>query len=144
MSELRMEGIQVSKARAEQVMRTYLTEVVANQRFELIPEFAAEDMVDHTQSIRGPAALHAHARDFCANLPDLQVEVLEIFATEDIAVGIWRWTGTPIEPHGISRQGKVIKPSLVASMFRFKDDMLVEYRPWVDAVEMLAQINDAA
>ncbi len=132
----------MSQARAEQVMRTYLTEVVAQQRYELIPEFAAEDMIDHTQSIRGPAALDAHARGFCENLPDLKVEVVEIFATEDIAVGIWRWSGTPIEPHGISRSGKVIKPDFVASMFRFKDGMLVEYRPWIDAVDMLAQIND--
>lgn len=133
----------MSQARAEQVMRTYLTEVVAKQRFELIPEFAAEDMVDHTQSIRGPAALDGHARGFCANIPDLQIEVVEIFATEDIAVGIWRWTGTPIEPHGVSRKGKLITPDHVASMFRFKNEMLVEYMPWIDAVDMLAQINDA-
>lgn len=133
----------MSQARAEQVMRTYLTEVVAKQRFELIPEFVAPDMVDHTQSIRGPAALDAHARGFCANIPDLQVEVVEIFATDDIAVGIWRWSGTPTEPHGMSPKGKIIKPDHVASMFRFKDDMLVEYRPWIDAVDMLARVNDA-
>lgn len=133
----------MSQARAEQVMRTYLTEVVAKQRFELIPEFTADDMVDHTQSIRGPAALDAHARGFCANIPDLQVDVVEIFATDDIAVGIWRWSGTPTKPHGVSPKGKPIKPDLVASMFRFKDDMLIEYRPWVDAADMLAQINDA-
>ena len=131
----------MSQARAEQIMRIYLTEVVAKQRFELIPEFTAEDMVDHTQTIRGPAALDAHARSFCANIPDLQVEVVEIFATDSIAVGIWRWTGTPKVPLGQSSQGYPVRPDHVASMFRIENNMLIEYRPWVDAMSMLAQIN---
>lgn len=48
----------------------------------------AEYMINHTRPIRGLAALDVHARDFCANIPDLQVAVVEIFATDSVAVGI--------------------------------------------------------
>jgi hypothetical protein len=36
----------LSRERNEQIMRTYLEEVVGNERVELIPEIANEDMVD--------------------------------------------------------------------------------------------------
>jgi len=82
----------MSQARAEAVMHTYVNDVLGERRFELIPEFAAPDMVDHTQSGHlGPAALEAHARGFCDNIPDLNIDVVRIFATEDTAVGLWRW-----------------------------------------------------
>ena len=83
------EAIRASEeARPAAVMRTYLTEVVGGGNLDLIAEFTAPDMVDHTQpSLRGPAALKAHVQLFCGNIPDLQVEVLEIIATADAAVG---------------------------------------------------------
>ena len=128
----------------ESVMQTYLTEVVGNQKFDLIPEFTAAEMVDHTQpELRGPDALIAHARTFCGNIPDLKVEVLNVFGTDDMAVGIWRWHGTPTQPvwgRGVSC--KPVIPNLVASVFRFEDGMLVEYRPFVDAMEIFAQLAD--
>ena len=55
----------MSIERCENVMRTYLTEVIGNQRLELIPSFTAEDMYDHTQQeLSGPAALEAHVMFF--------------------------------------------------------------------------------
>lgn len=47
----------MSRQRAEEVMRRYLTEVVAQGKLELIDELAAEDMVDHTQAIPGRAGV---------------------------------------------------------------------------------------
>ncbi len=58
----------MSQHRAEEVMQTYLTQVLSKRKFELIAEFAADNMVDHTQPARGPAALEAHARGFCDNI----------------------------------------------------------------------------
>ncbi len=131
----------MSDSRTEAVMRRYLTEVLGERKFELIPEFVADDMVDHTQTVRGPAALDAHARGFCANIPDVEIEVVQIIATEDAAVGVWRWRGTPNEPMGVSAGGGAIYPHLVASIFQFRDGMLVDYRPFVDAVEVRSQIT---
>lgn len=130
----------MSKARAEEVMRLYLTEVLAQRKFELIPEFVAEDMVDHTQEIPGPAGLEAHARGFCERIPGVEIEVERIFATDDTAVGIWRWHGTPTEPMGLSASGDPVAPRRVASIFRIRDGMLVDYEVFVDAVDILSQI----
>ena len=80
----------MSQQRAEEVMQTYLTQVLSNRKFDLIAGFAADNMVGHTQPARGPAALEAHARGFCDNIRDLKIEVIRVFATDDTAVGIWR------------------------------------------------------
>ena len=133
----------MSESRPEAVMRTYLTEVLDQRRFELIPEFVAPDMVDHTQPIRGPAGLDAHARGFCDNIADLEIEVVRIFATEDTAVGLWRWRGNPKQPHGYSASGNPVSPRFIASIFEFKDDMLVDYRAFVDAVDIISQMADS-
>jgi len=135
----------MSQARAYDVMQTYLTKVLGERRFELIDEFAAPDMVDHTQpDQRGPAALDAHARGFCDNIRDLEIEVVRIFATEDTAVGLWRWRGDPVQPHGYSASGKPVSPRFIASIFTLENDMLADYRAFVDAVDVLSQIADSA
>ena len=133
----------MSKQRAEEVMDKYLTQVLGQRKFELIPEFAGADMVDHTQSIRGPAALDAHARGFCDNIEDLEIDVVRIFATDDTAVGIWRWRGSQTNPMGYSASGKRVAPTFIASIFTFEDGMLVDYRAFVDAMDILSQIADA-
>lgn len=135
-----LEQRHMSAARAEEIMRLYLTEVLANRRFDLIPDFAADGMIDHTQPLRGPAALDAHARGFCTNIPDVEIEVMRIFATDETSVGIWQWKGTPINHIGMSATGNPIYPSIVASIFDIKDDKLVEYRAFVDAVDVRTQI----
>ncbi len=131
----------MSRARSEEVMCLYLTKVLGERQFELIPSFVAPDMIDHTQTIRGPEALDAHARGFCANIPDVAIEVVDVFPTDDAAIGVWRWTGTPNQPMGVSATGQPIYPHLVASLFQFRDEMLVEYRPFVDAMEVRAQVT---
>ncbi|MEM7019268.1 MAG: ester cyclase, partial [Pseudomonadota bacterium] len=72
---------------------------------------------------------------------DLEIEVEQVFATEDTAVGIWRWYGTPVNAMGASAKGNPVSPRCIASIFRFKDDMLVDYQAFVDAVDILTQIN---
>ena len=130
----------MSQRRAEAVMQTYLTQVLSNRKYERIAEFAADNMVDHTQPERGPAALEAHARRFCDNITDLEITVERIFATDDTAVGIWRWSGTPIQSWGVSASGEAIYPRIIASIFRLEDDMVVDYQVFVDAVDVATQL----
>ena len=124
----------------EAVMRRYLGEVLGQRRFDLIPEFVAPDMIDHTQQLTGPEALDAHARGFCANMPDAKIEIEQVFATDDAAIGIWRWSGTPQHPMGRSEHGNDVYPTRVVSIFEFRDGLLAEYRPYVDAVQVRTQI----
>jgi predicted ester cyclase len=131
----------MGKERTEEIMRLYLGEVLGKRRFELIPDFTAADMVDHTSQLSGPAALDAHARGFCSNIPDAQIEIEIVFATDDASIGIWRWQGTPQQHMGVSADGRPIYPTRVASIFQFKNSMLSDYRPFVDAVELRNQLN---
>jgi|TARA_B100001540_G_scaffold48194_1_gene43232 hypothetical protein len=128
--------------RCESVMRTYLTEVIGNQRLDLIPSFTADDMYDHTQQeLSGPAALEAHVRFFSDNIKNLKVDVLEVLAAEDFAVGIWKWSGETINAMGLNHSGEPIMPTHVASIFKFKNDMLVHYQPYLDAISLLTQVG---
>lgn len=132
----------MSQARAMEIMSSYLTDVVGNGEIGLIADFTAADFVDHTQpELRGPTALTAHVESFRGNIPDLRVEVVRISANNDSAFGIWRWHGTPIDPvWGKTAEGETIVPRLIGSYFRFDNDMLVEYQPFIDAMDVLGQL----
>lgn len=131
----------MSSEHNSEVMRVYLEEVLHGRKFELIPDFVAPDMIDHTQpNLRGVEALDAHARGFCTNIPDATIEVIRIFANDETAVGVWRWEGTPNQPMALSASGGQVYPHVVASIFDFKDGLLAEYQPFVDAVEIRNQL----
>ena len=133
----------MSSARANEIMSTYLVEVVGNGQTGLIEGFTAPDFLDHTQTgLKGPPALTAHVETFRGNIKDLNVEVIGISAGEDAAFGVWRWEGIPIEPiWGKNAQGEVIIPRLIGSHFRIKGGMLVEYQAFLDAMEMFGQLH---
>ena len=130
----------MSTETGRRLMETYLHEVLGQRRFELIPEIAAPGMVDHTLPGKtGPEALDAHARGFCANTPDVEIEVLNIVADEKTAVGIWKWHGDPIQPSGLSASGTPIVPRFVCSVFAYEDGQIQDYRVFVDAVDVFTQ-----
>ena len=131
----------MSGEQSRQIMTIYLEEVLGQRHFERIAEIAAPGMIDHTQpGLTGPAALDAHARGFCANTPDVQVEVLKIIGDEHTAVGLWRWHGEPKQPSAVSRSGTPVVPRLVCSLFELEDGMIQDYRVFVDAVEVFTQV----
>ena len=136
----------MSRERSEEVMRRYLTEVVAQGKLELIDELAAEDMVDHTQSTPGRAGLVQHVTGFRSRNPDVTVEVERIIADENEVVGIWTWRATPVgEMYGVRSRGKPISVK-VASVFRLRDGLLVDYEVISDGLgavrQMGAEIRD--
>ena len=63
----------MSTERSAEVMATYLGEDLGNRRFELIPSFVDEEMLDHATGMRGPSALHAHASVFCDKIPGVEI-----------------------------------------------------------------------
>ena len=120
---------------------TYLRNVLGERKFELIPEFVHDEMIDHATGMRGPSALLAHASGFCDNIPDVTINVEEIIATENSAFGIWNWDGEPVNPMGFSESGSAVFPTRVMSFFRLQEGMLVEYEAFVDAGQVRKQIT---
>ena len=98
-------------------------------------------MTDSTQPGKvGPDALDAHARGFCSNTPDVQIEVLQIFADETTAVGIWQWSGDPKHPSTVSAKGSPVSPRIICSVFQIEDDKISDYRVFIDAVDVFTQL----
>ena len=131
----------MSVENGKQIMGIYLNEVLGRRNFQRIPEIAAPGMVDHTQPGKtGPEALDAHARGFCANTPDVEIEVLKIFADENTAVGLWKWHGQPSQPSALSAKGTPVIPRLICSVFEMEDGKIQDYRVFVDAVDVFTQL----
>ena len=131
----------MTRQRCEEVMRCYLTEVVAQGKLELIDGFAAKDMVDHTQTDRGPAALRKHVSRFRARLDDFEIHVERIIASDDEVVGVWRLRTThTMELWGLPPTGKPFEARTV-SIFRLKDGMLVDYEAFNDSLAVVRQVG---
>jgi steroid delta-isomerase-like uncharacterized protein len=130
-----------AQARSEEVMRTYLAEVVGKRRYELIPQLAAEDMVDHTQPVKGRQGLVNHVQNFHRTFPDVTIQIKRIVASENDAVGWWSLKGTHSqELFGQPGSGRVLEFDVV-SFFRLRGGMLAEYHVVADALTAATQMG---
>ena len=131
----------MSRERSAEVMRIYLEEVVGKRRLDLIPKFAAEDMLDHSQPIAGRQGLVNHVENFHRTFPDVTIEVQRIIASDDEVVGVWRMKGTHSQPlFGVPATGRTLEFD-IASIFQLRDGMLVDYRYVAGALEAAIQMG---
>jgi steroid delta-isomerase-like uncharacterized protein len=131
----------MSQQRSAEVMRTYLEEVVGKRRYGLIPRLAAEDMIDHSQPVRGRQGLVNHVQNFHRTFPDVTIEVKRIIASDDEVVGVWRLKGTHSqELFGVAATGKTLEFDVV-SLFKLRDGMLVDYSLVAGALEAAIQMG---
>jgi predicted ester cyclase len=135
----------MNQERCEAVMRCYLTEVVAQGKLELLDNIAAEDMVDHTAVAAGwgtgRSGLEMHVRYFRQCVPDLQITLDRVIASQDEVVGVWRVRGTHSGVlFGIPPTGKLIEWTN-ASIFRLRDGKIVDYTGVWGALEAVQQMG---
>lgn len=135
----------MSQARCEDVMRRYLTEVVADGRFEVLEEIASESMVDHTAVAAGMGegriGLERHARFFRSCIPNPQITIQRLIASDHEVVGVWRVRGVHSAAlFGIPATGKTIEWTN-ASIFRVVDDKIVDYTGVWGALEAVQQMG---
>lgn len=121
----------MSEERCEEVMRCYLTEVVAQGKLELLDDLAAEDMVDHTAIAAGwgpgRSGLKQHVSYFRQSISDLEITLERVIASADEVVGVWRVRATHSgDLFGIPATGKTIEWTN-ASIFRLKDGKIIDY-----------------
>ena len=120
-----------------EVMHTYLHEVGAQGRLDLIDELAWPDMVDEAnQAFGGPAGragLVAHVTGFRRNVTDLEMTVVEIVAADDAVMAHWRFVGTHAGPWlGRPPTGRRISGE-VFSFFTLREGRISHYRLWLAA-----------
>ena len=116
----------MSRARSEEIMRRYLTEVLMQGKLDVIKEIAAEDMWDHTQPEPGRAGLEKHAGGFVAARPNVEISINHILADEDTAVGIWTWRNVE-EAEFMGIPGGREVECRCCSIFKLRDGLLADY-----------------
>jgi predicted ester cyclase len=119
-------------------METYLRDVVADGRLDLIEELALPNMVDEAnQAFGGPpgrAGLVAHVGGFRRNVGDLAVTVERIVAGTDTVMAWWPFTGTHVGPWlNRAPTGQPISGTAF-SFFDLRDGRISRYRIWLHAL----------
>jgi steroid delta-isomerase-like uncharacterized protein len=128
-----------------EVMRRYLTEVVAGGDLSLLDDLAAEDMVDHTAVAAGWGTgrdgLRRHVTYFREVLADLTVTVERVIASADEVVGIWRVGGVHAgDLFGHPATGRRLEWTN-ASVFRLRDGRIVDYTGVWGALDAVRQMQ---
>jgi predicted ester cyclase len=121
----------------ELLMRTYLEEVVAQGRLELVEAMSLADMVDEAnQAFGGPpgrAGLVAHVKGFRRSIGELVVTVDRIVAADEAVMAWWTFaglhTGTWL---GRPPTGNLIRGT-VFSLFELVDGRIGRYRLFLHA-----------
>ena len=131
-------GLTRPKPTPRQVMETYLTEVVANGRLELIAELAHPDMIDEAnQAFGGPPGregLIAHVKGFRRHIGKLKVMIDQIVAGNDEVMAQWSFSGIHVGPWlGRTATGREVSGT-VFSFFILEDGRISHYRVWLHAM----------
>ena len=119
-----------------ELVRTYLQEVAAGGRIDLIDELAHADMVDEAnQAFGGPPGrdgLVAHVVGFRRNVTDLSITIDRIISGgADEAMAMWSFTGTLSGPWlGVTPTDGPVSGT-VFSFFDFDDGRISRYRLWL-------------
>ncbi|XXF77144.1 ester cyclase [Myxococcaceae bacterium GXIMD 01537] len=116
-------------AAANKELAVAFTEEVYNQRLlERIPDYVADDFVDHSQGApegaRGPAFVRQQAEASLAAFDDLRFDIQHLVADEDLVLVHWKAAGLAKQrdasgqPRPVTLHGH--------SLFRVKDGKIVE------------------
>lgn len=121
----------------EQLLRSYLQDVVVGGRLELVDELAHPDMVDEANRLfggpSGRAGLVAHAKAFRRHIEDVQVSIERIVGNDDSAMAWWSFSGIHAGPWlGRAPTGERIEVT-VFSCFDVMDGRISRYRLWLCA-----------
>jgi predicted ester cyclase len=132
----------------KQLMETYLLEVGAKGRLELIEEIAQPDMVDEAnQAFGGPPGregLVAHIVGFRRNIGDVHITIDRIVAGTDEVMAQWSFTGKHVGPWlGRAPTGKEITGT-VFSFFDLTDGRISRYRLWLQAMFDVPVVFDSS
>lgn len=122
----------MSREHNEQIMRTYLEEVLVNERLDLIPEIANEDMIDEvTAGAGGPPGrdgLVAHVNSFFNSFSDRKITIRRIVANDDEVMAWWTGDGIPTGNPGAVVSGRESLTAHAFSFFDIRDGKISRYR----------------
>jgi len=128
-------------ANSELVERFY-REGINERRLDLIDELITEDFVHNGQS-RGREGQRRVYEEFLTAFPDLQTEIVEIFAADALVAVHRRWTGTHAGTfEGVEATGRKVDFQSTA-ILKIRDGRIAEYHGVLDMLTLMAQLGAA-
>lgn len=134
------------EARNTQLALEFIQEVYLDRDFDKIPDYIAEDFVDHSPGAppdaRGPDFVRRQAEATLASFPDFRFEKRHTVAEGDLVAIHWTMTGTSTEAvAGPGGAGKAVAVDGI-SLFRYDDEgKVAESWDLVDRAGMLTQLG---
>ena len=120
-----------------------LTEELYNLRkLDRIPEYIAQDFVDHSQDVpagvTGPALVRQQAEASFQAFPDLRFDILHVVADGDLVAVHWKALGS--DPKNLDEAGKPRPLTLNGqSLYRMREGKVVEAWDITDRLSPLLQ-----
>ena len=130
----------MSHEQSRTIMSTYLDEVLGKRRFDLVAELAADDMVDHTQPHLSAPLRSTHTLVASARTRGSASRSAQDHRDRDVGGGYLAMGRRAASPDRSVRLGRSGDPASVASVFEIEDGRIVEYRAFVDAVDVFTQM----
>lgn len=131
-----------------EIMETYLRDVAAGGRLELIAELAQPDMVDEAnRAFGGPPGregLTQHVTGFRRAIRNLRIEIDRIVAGENAVMAQWSFTGVHAGPWLGRAPTQEPVSGVVFSFFDLKDGRISRYRLWLHARLATPVVFDSA
>ena len=122
----------------------FYQEVVNDRRVDAMDDFVAEDVVDHQVPPELPAGrdgVKAYIGAFLDAVPDLHVEVHQIFGEGDLVAGRATWSGTQEGAlPGVPATGKRFSVEAI-DIVRFENGVAVEHWGVTDNLGLLTQLG---
>ena len=130
-----------AEANRELVERFY-REVVNERKLGVIDELISDDFVHNGES-RGREGQRKIYEEFLTAFPDLQTEIIEIFAADDLVAVHRRWTGTHSGAfQGVEATGRKVDFQSTA-ILKIRDGRIAEYHGVLDMLALMAQLGAA-
>jgi len=130
-----------AEANRELVERFY-REVVNERKLGVIDELISDDFVHNGES-RGREGQRKIYEEFLTAFHDLQTEIIEIFAADDLVAVHRRWTGTHSGAfQGVEATGRKVDFQSTA-ILKIRDGRIVEYNGVLDMLALMAQLGAA-
>lgn len=122
---------------AEQLMNTFLTDVVGNGNLSLIDELAQPEMVDEANLLfagpPGRAGLVAHVRGFRKNIANPKVMIQRIVGNDEEVMSWWLFEGIHVGPWMNLEPTNEVITGTVFSFFTLEKARIKRYQLWLHA-----------
>ena len=135
-------ALRISADANRDLVDRFYREVITKRRLDAIDELISEDFVDNGER-RGREGQRRVYEEFLGAFPDLQTEIVEILAADDLVAVHRRWTGThSVRFQGVDPTGRSIDFQSTA-ILKVRAGRIAEYHGVLDMLTLMEHLGAA-